>query len=163
MAITYEKIQSTTLGTATATITFSTIPATYTDLRVVLVWTASSTNTPRMRFNGDTGTNYSTTMLFGDGSSAQSARWTSQATIQLCDSGTTSTPFMATADVFSYAGSTNKTVLHTGAQDNNGSGQVTSGVSLWRDTSAINTVALFPASGTFSTGTTATLYGILKA
>jgi hypothetical protein len=54
--------------------------------------------------------------------------------------------------------------LLTGGTDNNGSGGVTRSVGLWRSTSAITSISLFiDGTTTFSTGTTATLYGILKA
>lgn len=165
MPATYEPIATTTLGSASATITFSSISSAYTDLRVVLVGTASASVNPRMRFNNDSATNYSMTILAGDGSSASSARTTNQAYIDLSYNSyfTSATPTMSTADVFSYAGSTNKTTLISRASDFNGSGYVETMVALWRSTSAINRIDLFPQSGTFSTGTRATLYGILKA
>ena len=62
MASTYEPIATTTLGSAASSITFSSIPATYTDLRLVLVHTPSaSTGNAQMQFNSDTATNYSYT------------------------------------------------------------------------------------------------------
>jgi hypothetical protein len=62
MAITYEPIATATLGTATASVTFSTISGSYTDLVLVIQrrygysnkWYATS-----IRFNSDTGSNYS--------------------------------------------------------------------------------------------------------
>jgi hypothetical protein len=74
MAPTYEPIATTTLGTAAASITFSSIPATYTDLRLVVVAKAVSASTLDVRFNNDSGTNYSKTEISGDGSSAVSFR-----------------------------------------------------------------------------------------
>jgi hypothetical protein len=70
---------------------------------------------------------------------------------------------LITADLFSYAGSTFKTVLATNSQDYNGSGNVGRTVALWRSTSAISTILLYTNAGNFNAGTTATLYGILKA
>jgi len=75
MPATYEPIATTTLGSAAATITFSTIAATYTDLRLTLVFTTSVGGANVFfRFNGDTGTNYSYTSLEGSGSAASSSR-----------------------------------------------------------------------------------------
>jgi hypothetical protein len=69
------------------------------------------------------------------------------------------------ADIFSYAGSTNKTVLNKVATDKNGSGGVEYNVGLWRSTSAITSISLTleASAQDFPVGTTATLYGILKA
>jgi len=165
MAATYEPIATTTLGSAAASITFSSISSAYTDLRVVLTGTATAAMTPRIRFNSDTATNYSYTTIHGDGTSALSARGTSTAFI----SGTyniswsSTVPAMLTIDVFSYAGSTNKTCLNTVSAEQNGSGSVERIVGMWRSTSAINTLQVYASTSTFAAGTTATLYGILKA
>jgi len=166
MATTYEKIQSTTLGTAGTSITFSTIPATYTDLRAVLVVNGySAGDRPSIRFNGDTSSIYSTTRLYGDGSSATSGRNSGNGDIRPSDSDflSTSKTFME-VDVFSYAGSTFKTALANVSNDDNGSGKTIRCVGLYRSTSAITSLTLFCLSGNnFAIGTTATLYGILKA
>jgi hypothetical protein len=84
MAATYEKIATTTLGSAANTVTFSSIAGTYTDLIVVCNGSVSNdTDEPRLRFNGDTGNNYSTTNLRGNGTSAQSNRYSNQTSIVL--------------------------------------------------------------------------------
>jgi hypothetical protein len=164
MPATYEPIATTTLGTAAATITFSSIPATYTDLRLVLVPKMTADANLELQYNSDTGTNYSNTYIYGDGSSALSSRSTSQskifATVDQLPSGQWT---FLSFDVFSYAGSTNKTCLITHQADNNGSGFVGNLVGLWRNTAAITSLKLTAGSGNFDTGTTATLYGILKA
>ena len=165
MPSTYEPIATQTLGSAAATITFSSIPATYTDLRLVLVGTHSASGDVNLQFNSDTTTNYSFTVLYGTGTAAGSYRQTNQTAIQLTAIGQLSTtiPELKTADIFSYAGSTFKTVLTSESNDQNGSGSVGNVVGLWRSTSAINTVNLGRTSGNFNAGTTATLYGIKNA
>jgi hypothetical protein len=163
MPTTYDKIATTTLGSASADITFSSIASNWTDLRVVLV-NKGGTSGCRLQFNSDTGSNYSTTSLIGTGSSAASARATNNDRISLEYWGmNASIPSMYTADIFSYAGSTFKTVLGTAAEDYNGSGSTSVRVGLWRSTSAITTVKLFTVGTAFQSGTTATIYGILKA
>ena len=163
MASTYEPIATTTLSSATSSITFSSIPSTYTDLRIVWTGTTSAGNNVRVQFNGDTATNYSTTNLYGDGTTAGSSAVTSTTWLQ-CFNGSTSTtiPTMFTADIFSYAGSTYKTALLTAPTDKNGSGAITATVGLWRSTSAITSISLVNAAN-YQTGTTATLYGIKAA
>ena len=155
-------IATTTLGSATASINFTSIPATYTDLRIVLVCVATSTF-PQIRFNSDSGSNYSWTYVSGNGSAAQSGRFTSQTEFYNNISGDSSVPFMTTLDIFSYAGSTNKTMLWNEVNDKNGSGVISPKVGLWRSASAITAVNLRADiyGTTFGTGTTATLYGIL--
>ena len=167
MATTYDKIASTTLGSSNATITFSSIPATYTDLRLVIVGTSSGNANPELTFNGDNsgaGTNYSRTALAGDGSSALSTQDANLPYIvNYLVFFRTSQPVFNSFDVFSYAGSTYKTVLCEGAADTNGAGGTGRTVGLWRSTSAITSLRLAFASQTFSAGTTATLYGIKAA
>lgn len=166
MASTYEKIASTTVGTATSTITFSSIAASWTDLRLVLVGTLSSAGADvRCRFNSDSATNYSNTTFYGTGTAAGSSRGTNVAQIRLfwISGGSTTIPSMSTADIFSYAGSTYKTVLTTEANDFNGSGTVGNTVQLWRSTSAITQIDLSLSAGNFNTGFIATLYGIKAA
>jgi hypothetical protein len=168
MPATYEPIATTTLGSAAASITFSSIPATYTDLRLILANTMVNAGTqPIIRFNGDTGTNYSQTFLRGNGSTAFSGRSSGIASIAINDANPAAgagVPQMSCTDVFSYAGSTYKTCLVQSSNDKNGSGTTQSLVGLWRDTSAINQITISEASSNnFDTGTTATLYGIKNA
>jgi hypothetical protein len=154
---TYEPIATTTLGSAAS------ISSAYTDLRVVVVGTTTSGTDVRLRFNSDSGTNYSITALYRNGTTATSNRATSASAIDVNSfiAGMGSTPKMYSIDIFSYAGSTYKTALCTASEDNNGSGYVDRRVGLWRSTSAITTITM--SGATYATGTTATLYGILKA
>lgn len=167
MPATYEPIATTTLGSAEASITFSSIPATYTDLRLVFVnqETGLAGNSRYIRFNSDSSATYSRTKLVGTGTEAYSTRQTNQTTLRIAEGGTSASPIwqLQTIDIFSYAGSTNKTCLMTSSEDNNGSGNVLRGVGLWRSTDAINSILITMFAGTFAAGTTATLYGILKA
>ncbi len=157
-------IATTTLGSAAATISFTSIPNTYTDLRVVIVPIGTASFGTKLNINSDTASNYSLTYISGDGANAQSGRFTSQATLYLDPTGTLTgtTPALITVDLFSYAGSTNKTGLVEINADKNGSGRVLRDVILWRSTSAITSLTFgIDGSGNYNTGTTATLYGIL--
>ena len=165
MPATYEPIATTTLGTAASTITFSSIPSTYTDLRIVLAGSVTGNCLILLRFNNLATTIYSTTNLNANGATVGSARGSNQNSLSFNYSIfiAASQPFLATADVFSYAGSTNKTTLLTSQNDLNGSGAIERNVGLWRDTSAINRLDIITSANTLAAGTTATLYGILKA
>ena len=162
---TYEPIATSTLSTA-GFFAFSSIPSTYTDLRLVIVGGGDGgTMAVRLQFNSDTGFNYSNTVLTGDGASATSTR---QSAVQNISTGNFDMPNAASAiglfmiDIFSYAGSTNKTVLETNSGDRNGSGNVSRNVGLWRSTAAINRIDV-SGGRNFAVGTTATLYGIKAA
>lgn len=167
MPATYEPIATTTLGSAAASITFSSITSAYTDLRIVLVGLldTGTFSYVSLRLNGDTGTNYSTTYIQGTGSVAQTNRYTSQTSIFFTGNLSLSTtiPILYEIDLFSYANSTNKTILSRGSGDKNGSGIVDRAVGLWRNTATVNSLTLLSSANNFATGTTATLYGILKA
>ena len=157
-------IATTTLGSAASSITFSSIPSTYTDLRVVLVGTTSANTYCKLQFNSDTAANYSATWIVGDGTSAASYNiqdnWIN---ITYGVGLKSATPTTNMFNVFSYAGSTYKTTLGENVGDLNGSGAVGRFVGLWRSTSAINRIDLSLGTGNFATGTTATLYGIKAA
>lgn len=165
MAITYEKIATTTLGSANSTITFSSISSAYTDLRIIMTATGDSASIGQLRFNGDTASNYSSTYLYGNGTSALSSNRTARAGIDFFEGSVSTTiPSLATIDIFSYTStSVNKTCLITGSLDRNGSGQVENIVGLWRSTAAITSVTLRGNGMNWAIGTTATIYGILKA
>lgn len=172
MATTYEPIATTTISnTTTTSVTFSSISAGYTDLRLVFNGTVGTAGlTVAARFNGDTGTNYSFTNLRGNGTAAASSRQSNYTWIPVTDDivsgGSTTIPSFGTLDIFSYAGSTNKTALGTISSDTNGSGTVQRTVNLWRNTAAITSITVFITSGTsfyFGNGATATLYGIKAA
>jgi len=160
MPTTYEPIQSYTLSGSTSEVTFTSIPATYTDLRLVFAG-VSSAQSLCLQFNGDTATNYSLTVLRGDGSSAVSSRNTSIDRL-IVQSLTGTNPNLLTTDIFSYAGGTFKTLLSSSSEDNNGSGNTRQSVGLWRSTSAITSIRVYGFSGSNITGT-ATLYGIKNA
>jgi hypothetical protein len=116
------------------------------------------------RLNSDSGANYSNTNLLGDGTSASSGQATGAFNINgfgVVDSSTGNRG-MTTLDVFSYAGSTNKTSLVTNSVDRNGGGSTVRAVALWRNTSAVTSIGFF-VSNNLCAGSTATLYGILKA
>ena len=165
MPATYEPIATTTLATTSTSVTLSSIPSTYTDLRVVVYLKSSGTSDYGLRgyINGDTGSNYSETNLQGYGS-AVSSQLTSQSQASYTFTyGFSNEGALFTFDFFSYAGSTYKTFLVTGSNDQNGSGSVDRSVQLWRSTSAINSINFFPASNDFAAGSTFTLYGIKNA
>ena len=165
MPTTYEPIATTTLGSAAASITFSSIPTTYTDLRVVANTLQTATTYVGLRLNSVSTNTYSYTELYGTGSSSGSARGSNITEMYLNSRVLpANTPGLVTADIFSYAGSTFKTVLSQFSGDNNGSGFMGGVVNLSRNTTAVSSLYIYEANGgTFAAGSTFTMYGIKNA
>lgn len=163
MPSTYTPIATQTLGSSTASVTFNSIPGTYTDLIIVINGAANATANGEIQFNGDTGNNYSFTWLSGDGSSAQSGRSTSTSRILLNYYGYFDTGYSTNmiAQVQNYSNTiTNKTVLVRGNNASNGTAAV---VGLWANTNAVTSVTIKTGSSTFTAGNTFTIYGIKAA
>jgi hypothetical protein len=164
---TYTPIESKTLGSAASSVTFSSIPSTYTDLILVVTAAGASADDLRYRFNSDSGTNYSTTILYGTGSAASSAR-TTNATSCLADYygsvGTVLNSSIQTIHIMNYSNSTTyKTAIARGNRSDSGTDAT---VSLWRSTSAISSITLGIGNSysvNFSVGSIFTLYGIANA
>ena len=164
MTATYEKIATTTLGSAAADVTFSSISGSYTDLVLVssILGTTSTSYSPRVRVNSDTGSNYSSTYLYGTGSTASSGRTSGASFIyigHITGYFTTGQPGTFITQFQNYSNTTTyKTILSRG---NNTATDTSAIVGLWRSTSAINAINIQFQSGTnLQAGSTFTLYGI---
>jgi hypothetical protein len=161
MPKTYEPIATTTVsGTSTSAVTFSSISGTYTDLRLVAQAQVSDTYC-LLRVNGDSGTNYSNTLLNGSGTSATTSRSGSDAQwfVNTANGSNTSN---FTIDFFNYSNTTTfKTKI---GRTNISYDSVKVDVSLWRNTSAITSISfIVPASNNWIAGSIFTLYGIKAA
>lgn len=169
MPATYNSLATTTLGAAASSITLSSIPSGYTDLRIVIsnYRTVSGTEDLCLRLNGDTTTVYSFTAMRGDGTSVSSNRGTSYNRAMLAPGSWASAtvPAFCTVDINSYSNtSANKTILSQTSADGTEANQVHISVNLWRNNSAINSITILNSvSVNIAAGTTVSLYGILKA
>lgn len=166
MPITYEPIATTTLGSNASSVTFSSIPQTYTDL-VLVISTVPYTNSEgsiRMRFNSDSGTNYSSTYLFGDSGGAQSGRASNSTNIPLSYGNALNNPRYTSiiAQIMNYSNTTTyKTVLN---RNGFATDWTAAFVSLWRNTNAISTIVVdVTYIYDIGAGSTFTLYGIKSA
>ena len=154
-------------GSPTSTITFTSIPQTYTDLVLVINCTASSstTNYLYLQFNNDGGSGslYSTTVLTGTGSSAISNRWSGRTNFNIDYYATPSNTEISTriVQLLNYS---NTTTYKTGlVRASRAGGGADATVGLWRNTNAISRIDVTIASDTFAVGSTFTLYGIANA
>ncbi len=158
---TYESIATQTLGSAASSLTFSSIPSTYTDL-VLVAATANSSglNDGRFRINGDTGSNYSRTYLYGSGSAASSGRGSNET--YWYNGGYFGTgQSVVIVQFMNYSNTTTYKTALTRSSDAGNNTEALSG--LWRSTSAINSIEYSMAAGNFIAGSTFSLYGIKAA
>jgi hypothetical protein len=169
---TFNSISTVTVGSGGAsTITFNSIPATYSHLQIRGVARGSGTTSfgVLMRFNGDTASNYSSHRLDGNGTTATGGANSSvgamYTNLMMPKSSANSNVFGAAVfDILDYSNVNKfKSVNTIFAFDTNGSGQVGLGSGNWRSTSAISSITLVPESDNFAQYSTFALYGIKAA
>ena len=165
MAATYTPIATTTLGSAASSVTFSSISGSYTDLVYIMNVKGASVNYPILRFNGDTGTNYSRTVLTGNGSTATSERRTNQNYMAINYNASTDTSNFNYNEIIHIQNYSNTTTYKTTLyRANNAATGTDAGVGLWRSTAAITQIDILSNDSTnFAAGSIFTLYGILAA
>ena len=166
----YESIATKTLASAQATITFSSIPATYKHLQ--LRWIARSARASvedsfRITLNSDSGTNYTSHYLAGDGAAVYAGvQGTSMNYMvfgsQAGASAGASTFSTAVVDLLDYATTTKyKTTRTLTGYDNNGSGSISLLSSLWMNTAAVNSITIVTSTAAnFAQYSSFALYGI---
>jgi hypothetical protein len=157
---TYTRIQSYTLGSNT-TVTFSSIPQTYTDLILVGEATGTTNGAMDVRFNGDTGSNYSRTGMYGDGSTDASYR-SANLPYGLIGAGAGSARTISVTHFMNYSNTSQNKVYMTFDYSTGATGAA---IYLWRSNSAITTIALTgdPIGSNIGSSSTFTLYGIASA
>jgi hypothetical protein len=169
MPNTFELISSVTVPSAQATIDFSSIPSTYTDLKLVASILSTSSSAVgnvymTMAFNGVT-TNRTFRRLYGFNTSAGSDSGS------IAQAGTTNTS-LASSSIFAshdiyipnYAGSANKSMSIDAVAENNSTvNELDLIAGLWSQTAAINQITLALSAGSFATNSTAYLYGVKNA
>lgn len=156
---TYTPLANITLGSSAANVTFSSISGSYRDLILVGQGLSSTASGINIRFNSDTGSNYNQIVMYGDGSSVASSSSSSQTSFQV-GRFDNSTLANFTANFMDYSATDkHKTSLHR----YNSSGVLTAArTSRWAATSAITSFVLYLDSGTFNSGCTFALYGIVS-
>lgn len=152
-----------TLGSTAATVTFSSIPATYRDL--VLVATMTNGNAGNgvaaLRYNSDTGTNYTNIGAYGEAPSATGSysNTVSYQYLSLTSLNATN-PTTVKIDILDYATDKHKTLIGRTNYPTENTGML---ASRWASTSAITSLNIFlNGTATFAAGNTFTLYGIVS-
>jgi hypothetical protein len=162
----YESIATTTVGAGgVSSITFSSIPSTYTHLQIRATYqdtSASGVQSQFIRFNGDGATNYDWHYIFGDGASVTANASLNASSIFAGQVITPNNSNFATSiiDILDYK-DTNKYKVTRGlyGNDQNGSGRVLFVSGLWRSTSAITSIVLTTGAN-FAQYSSFALYGI---
>lgn len=162
--MTMQLIQHQELGSAQASITFSSIPQTYTDLYLLLSTRAVSTIGVTPKFNGSTA-NFSARFLEGTGSGASSYTATNLIGYTNRDNASTASTFGNTSIYIpNYRAATAKSISLESVTENNGTtAYQLLGAVLWNVTDAITSIEVYPDNASnFVQYSSATLYGILK-
>ena len=162
---TYVPIATQTLGSSASSVTFNSISQGFTDLVVVSSIKPSSSASgygPSFQINGDTGSNYSYTLIYGNGSSAGSIRASSINYARYGSGGSTSTLEADVTHIMNYSNTTTyKTILARFSQPSADTGAF---VNLWRNTAAITSLTFYGNDGgSIAAGSTFTLFGISAA
>lgn len=162
MPATYENLATVTTTGSQSAVSFTSISGSYTDLVIVENALGSASAYSSIYFNTDNaGTSYSSTYIFGNGTSASSGRASNQSTFATLDYISSTTPNAHIYHIQNYSNTTtNKTMLMRYNLSNDGPAAY---VGLWRSTAAITTITFTRLSGTYTNGSTYTLYGIKAA
>ena len=156
---TYTPLATVTLGSAAASVTFSSIPATYRDL--ILVITAQRTGTPvnvGMRFNGDSGSNYTSVYMTGTGSSPATGIVSStNFQLDLYPYPPSSGFNNYIVQMMDYSATDKHKPILVRVNDAGNATEASAG--RWASTAAVNSLALTLSN--FNTGSTFSLYGVI--
>jgi hypothetical protein len=162
----YELIESTILGSATASVTFTSggAWAGYKHLQVRATLKNSSSDTDlRLRFNSDTGNNYALHNLYGYSGSVASNAVTSTSAIvpgfQAISSETNQFGSMI-LDILDFQGTKNKTIRSFTGNAGSSISYVSLRSGLWTNTAALTSLTLIPTSGNLAANCRFSLYGI---
>lgn len=167
MATTCKLIGKTTLGSSAATMEFTSIPATYDDLVLVLSCRtdgsvfAEVVDDVTILFNNSS-SNFTYRNVLGLGNSVQS----STITHNFVNGSTSTANTFGNMEIYipNYAGSTNKSFSVSSVTENNAtSARILASAGLWSQTAAITSVKIDPAYGLLVANSSAYLYGIKKS
>ena len=160
----------TTSAAASASVTFSSIPQTYSHLQLRCQIMGTQTLGVYMQINGDTSTNYSYHWLWADGSATPSSNNSTNQTV--CNlfgytiGANTVAPATLIVDLLDYTDTNKyKTVRSLGGSDKNGTGEIMLMSSVWRKagsgvtSDAITSLKILTSGGNFAANSVFSLYG----
>jgi hypothetical protein len=160
---TYTALATRTLTSTAASVTFSSIPATYRDLILVTEVIAGTNQGANVRYNSDSGSNYSTVVMRAYGASIAESGSTTDNVIYITYSGIGSgQKCLTTFSVMDYSATDkHKTALHRSNYTGTSTTFVEAMATRWANTSAITSLQFFASTGSFAVGSTFSLYGVI--
>jgi hypothetical protein len=166
----FDSIASASGTGSSLTMTFSSIPTTYSHLQL-RIYTLATTNTGTggyIRFNSDTGSNYAYHWMIGYGTSSQAAGPFTQTEMQVLINNSLGMdsvyPTAAVIDILDYTSTSKyKTLRCLEGVMNNSAGDIALTSGLWQSATAINAITFYLGSGAFATTTKVALYGVRTA
>ena len=154
---TYVALATTTLGASASSVTFSSISGSYRDLVLIFNGSTSTSDQYLLRLNGDTGSNYSWVQMGGDsGGTFSSSTTTTGIRVGYFATSTAEDNFQISVMDYS-ATDKHKTAL---VRTNSNAAAVRAIAGRWANTSAVTSLTIVLASGSFDAGATFSLYGI---
>lgn len=158
---TYIPLANLTLAGSDSEVTFASIPNTYRDLLVVVNANGTQQTELFLRLNGDTSAIYNTVRMQGSGTTASGGSTANQTGARLNGNGDimTNFSFNAIIQLIDYS-TTNK--HKSGLSRTNSSSGVDACTFRWASTSAVDSVTVYPAAGSFAIDSTFALYGIVS-
>jgi len=158
-------IATSTVSSNITSVTFSSIPGTYDDLRLVAYWKVNTGGgTLGVQFNSVTTTSYYFQIISGNGSTAAANAGEANALYVDSLNGAGTQPMIYTLDVIQYANTSNhKSVIMKMASDANGSGLSNFACGTWANSNAITSIKLNLSDYNITSGSVFALYGIKKA
>lgn len=160
-ATSFQYISSITVGSLGASsVSFTEIPQNFRHLQIRAVTVTTSVSSGAvLQVNSDTGANYKSHYVYGNGASTASGNAGSIYMPDWCGGAATTSPGAAVIDILDYASTIKyKTIRCFDGYDANGSGFIGLTSGLWLSTSAITSLKISLTS--FSQFSTFSLYGV---
>jgi len=159
---TYDLLASTTLATAASSVTFSSIDQSYGDLIIIVNALGSTTLEARIRLNSDSGSNYNSVRMSGNGSTATSASLASQTSgsLSVIADATTGEAILLKVEIQDYTATDKHTSILARANQSATGAEATA--LRWASTAAVTAIEILTSTGNWAIGGTFNLYGVAK-
>jgi hypothetical protein len=159
---TYTPLANVTLGTAVSSVTFSSIPATYRDLIVVVDGALTGAGGFGLRLNGDTGANYPQVMMRGESTANSGNDATATSFYGSWSTVQTVHRYKGMWNIMDYSATDkHKTVLLRTGYALPTITSVEAHAGRWANTSAITSLGFFTSANQFAATTRIDLYGVI--
>jgi hypothetical protein len=157
---TYTPLATVTLGSSASSVTFSSIPATYRDLILIVRRTTTTAANIVWRVNNDSGNNYNRVIMLGSTSAGVASASNSNVSSLFLDNGASDTtiPVLHIVQFMDYSATDkHKTVL---TRETTTDASTSAIASRWASTPAITSISMAASTGSLAIGSTFNLYGI---